>query len=76
MPDMKPAPVKPTVSKADLERIDIRVGTIRSVEDVPRSEKLVRLVAQLLTQAGVRVPVDLDDLYAIKPYANWASFSG
>ena len=36
----------------------------------------LRLVAQLLTQAGVRVPVDLDDLYAVKPYANWASFSG
>ncbi|HEV8329561.1 MAG TPA: Maf family protein [Nitrospiraceae bacterium] len=36
----------------------------------------LRLVAQLLTQAGVRVPVDLDDLYAIKPYANWACFSG
>ena len=43
MPDMKPAPVKPTVSKADLEKIDIRVGTIRSVEDVPNSAKLVRL---------------------------------
>jgi methionine--tRNA ligase beta chain len=40
---MKPAPVKPTVSKADLEKIDIRVGRIRSVEDVPRSDKLVRL---------------------------------
>jgi septum formation protein len=36
----------------------------------------LRLVAQLLTQAGVRVPVDLDELYAIKPYANWACFSG
>lgn len=36
----------------------------------------LRLVAQLLTRAGVRVPVDLDDLYAIKPYANWACFSG
>ncbi len=36
----------------------------------------LRLVAQLLTQAGVRVPVDLDHLYAVKPYANWASFSG
>ena len=43
MPEMKPAPVKPTVSKAELEKIDIRVGTIRSVEDVPRSGKLVRL---------------------------------
>ena len=36
----------------------------------------LRLVAQLLTQAGVRVPVDLDELYAVKPYANWARFSG
>ena len=40
---MKPAPVKPTVAKADLEKIDIRVGTIRSVLDVPNSAKLVRL---------------------------------
>ena len=36
----------------------------------------LRLVAQLLTQAGVRVPVDLDELYATKPYANWARFPG
>jgi methionine--tRNA ligase beta chain len=43
MPDMKAAPVKATISKADLEKIDIRVGTIRSVEDVPNSAKLVRL---------------------------------
>lgn len=40
---MTPAPIKPTVSKADLDKLDIRVGTIRSVEDVPRSAKLVRL---------------------------------
>lgn len=36
----------------------------------------LRLVAQLLTQAGVRVPVDLGELYATKPYANWARFPG
>ena len=35
----------------------------------------LRLVAQLLTQAGVSLPVDLDELYAVKPYANWARFS-
>ena len=35
----------------------------------------LRLVAQLLTQIGVRVPVDLGALYAAKPYANWARFS-
>ena len=33
------------------------------------------LVSQLLLQVGVKVPIDLDDLYAIKPYANWAHFS-
>ena len=36
----------------------------------------LRLVSQLLTQAGVSVPVDLDELYVTKPYANWARFSG
>ena len=36
-------PVKPTITKADLDRIDIRVGTIESVEDVGGSDRLVRL---------------------------------
>ena len=36
----------------------------------------LRLVSQLLTQASVRVPVDLDELYVTKPYANWARFPG
>ena len=40
---MTPAPVKPQVPLAALEALDIRVGTIEAVEDVPRSEKLVRL---------------------------------
>src|SRR5689334_19599626 len=40
---MTPAPVKPTIDKATLDRIDVRVGTIESVEDVPRSDKLVAL---------------------------------
>lgn len=35
----------------------------------------LRLVTQLLAQAGVKVPVDLDKLYAVKPYPNWARFS-
>lgn len=38
-----PAPVKPAISIDELDRIDIRVGTIESVEDVPASSKLVRL---------------------------------
>jgi tRNA-binding protein len=40
---MNPAPVKPPVSLAALEALDIRVGTIEKVEDVPKSQKLVRL---------------------------------
>ena len=34
----------------------------------------LRLVAQLLRQCGVDVPVDLDELYASKPYPNWGRF--
>ena len=40
---MTPAPIKPAISTADLDKIDIRVGTIVGVEDVPNSDKLVRL---------------------------------
>ena len=38
------APVKATISASVLEQIDIRVGTITAVEDLPKSEKLVRLI--------------------------------
>jgi tRNA-binding protein len=41
--EFKPAPLKPTVSIADLEKLDVRVGTIAAVEDVPKSAKLLRL---------------------------------
>jgi len=41
--DFKPAPLKPPISTDDLDRIDIRVGTIEAVEDVAVSDKLVRL---------------------------------
>jgi tRNA-binding protein len=41
--DFRPAPVKPLVSIAALEALDIRVGTIERVEEVPRSEKLMKL---------------------------------
>ena len=40
---MNPAPVKPLISTSDLDKIDVRVGTILAVEDVAHSEKLVRL---------------------------------
>lgn len=44
MNDLKVAPVKSPITIADLDKIDIRVGTIRLVEEVSGSDKLVRLV--------------------------------
>jgi tRNA-binding protein len=41
---MKTAPVKPAISMSDLERIDVRVGTIESVEGVASADQLVKLV--------------------------------
>ena len=41
---MNPAPVKPTVSFSALDALDVRVGTITAVEEVPQSSKLMRLV--------------------------------
>ena len=38
-----PAPVKPTVAFDAVERLDVRVGTIESVEDVKGSDKLLKL---------------------------------
>jgi methionine--tRNA ligase beta chain len=42
-PGSGPAPLKPLVSLADVEKLDVRVGTILAVEDVKASSKLVRL---------------------------------
>lgn len=41
---MKPAPIKPDITFDDLQKIDIRVGTIESVDSVESSKKLVRLI--------------------------------
>jgi tRNA-binding protein len=43
MSEFKPVPVKPVVAFAAFEALDIRVGTIQKVEEVPRSEKLMKL---------------------------------
>jgi tRNA-binding protein len=37
-------PVKPLVDMAVLEQLDIRVGTIVSVRDVPKSTRLMQLI--------------------------------
>ena len=40
---MKHIPLKPTIAMEDLEKLDIRVGTIQKVENIDGSDKLVRL---------------------------------
>ena len=42
--NFKVTPVKPLIEIADLDRIDIRVGTILSVDDVEGSDKLIKLM--------------------------------
>ena len=41
---MKVSPIKQTISFADFEKIDIRIGTIECVEDIKGSKKLIRLL--------------------------------
>lgn len=36
-------PIKNNISMADLEKLDIRVGTIKFVEDIAKSDKLIKL---------------------------------
>lgn len=42
-----PAPIKNTIQFEDLEKLDIRVGTIKLVEEVVGSQKLVKLTVDL-----------------------------
>jgi tRNA-binding protein len=40
---MQPAPVKPLIDPAVLDQLDVRVGTIESVVEIPGSDKLMQL---------------------------------
>lgn len=60
-----------SIQGAGGDLVDSIGGDFTTVVGLP-----LRLVAQLLTQAGVEVPVDPDELYATKPYANWDRFQG
>jgi tRNA-binding protein len=44
MKKIKVAPIKPTVAFDVFEKIDIRVGTIKRVEDIEGADKLVRMI--------------------------------
>lgn len=56
---MNPAPIKPAIAMADLDKIDIRAGTILAVEEVAASDKLMKLTVdfgdhQRSILAGIR----------------------
>ena len=40
---MQPAPIKPSITIEDVKKLDVRVGMIEHVDEVPTSNKLVRL---------------------------------
>jgi tRNA-binding protein len=44
MADFIPAAVKPIVGVEVLDALDIRVGTIERIEEIPRSDKLMKLL--------------------------------
>ena len=43
MESLQPAPIKPVIAFADVEKLDVRVGTIARVEEVKGSDKLLKL---------------------------------
>ena len=43
MESIEPVPVKPKIAFSDLEKIDVRVGTIERVSDVEGADKLLKL---------------------------------
>lgn len=44
--------IKPEISTKDLDQIDIRVGTIKLVEDVPKSDKLIKMTVSFGRHKG------------------------
>lgn len=44
MEEFEAAPVKPTIPFQTFDQVDIRVGTIDDVEEIPKSDKLVKLI--------------------------------
>ena len=44
MTDFSPAVVKRQIGMSDLDKIDIRVGTIERVDLIARSQKLITLI--------------------------------
>lgn len=46
-PEAEPEPAPREVTKEDFERLDLRIGTIKRAEAIPRSKKLLKLTVDL-----------------------------
>ncbi len=71
---MKIAEIKPTITIEDVDKLDIRVGTILRVEDITGSRKLMKLVVDFGNQertivAGIKQerpnPQEIEGLQAL-----------
>jgi len=62
---MTPSPVKPPIKPAELERVDIRVGTIVDVRDVPGADRLVELVVLADMKQERANPREIEGLQAL-----------
>ena len=51
--EFKPAEIKPLIGMVDVEKLDVRVGTILSVSDVENASKLVKLTVSFGNHVGV-----------------------
>ena len=47
----EPSPIRPEISLDQLRQIDIRVGSIMAVEEIPQSRKLMKLTVSFGSQA-------------------------
>ena len=74
MTNITPAPVKAPITIDDLSRVDVRVGTIDRVEEMPKADKLVKLTVDfgdhkrtvLVGMAGERSDVrEIEGLQAL-----------
>lgn len=64
----EPVPIKTRISFEEFDQVDIRVGEIVEVSDVPGSKKLVRLTVDLGTETRnvlVSMKGERDDLTAL-----------
>lgn len=43
MKKFSPAPVKPVITLEDLNKIDIRIGEVEKVEEIPKSKSIMKL---------------------------------